>query len=283
MQNSNKKKFNLIDLDSVIRNQKNEFISKLPQFVINIMKKIIKQDDLNKLIINNNDKHGIEFVNACINDLGVNINIINEENIPDKGNFIFVSNHPLGGVDVGVVIAIISHKYKNLKAVANEILSNVDKFKEIIIEVGVFSKTDIQSIKKMNDIYSSNEIQIYILPSGLVSRKTKGIVKDLPWKHSFIKNAVKYERDVIPILVDDKNSRKFYFIANLRKLLKIKMSIETIFIPAEIFKKRNKTIDVYIGKPISYKTFDKSKSPKKWALAVQDIVYELKTSQASSA
>jgi len=211
-----------------------------------------------------------------MNDLNVNINVINEENIPDKGKFIFVSNHPLGGVDVGVAIATITKKHKNLKAVANEILSNVDKFKDIIIEVGVFSKTDIQSIKKMNDIYASDEVQIFILPAGLVSRKTKGVIRDLPWKHSFIKNAVKYQRDVIPIFVDDTNSKKFYFIANLRKLLKIKMSLETIFIPAELFKKRNKTINLIVGKPISYKTFDKSKSPKNWALTIQDIVYDLK-------
>ncbi len=276
MQKNNTSNLKLIDIDSVIRKQKNKFISKLPQFIINIIKRIIKQDGLNQFIINHNDKKGIDFVNACMDDLNININVINEENIPDKGKFIFVSNHPLGGVDVGVVIATISKKHKNLKAVANKILSNVEHFKDLIIEVGVFSKTDIQSIKKMNDIYASEELQIYILPSGLVSRKTKGVVKDLDWKHSFIRNAIKYQRDIIPIFVDDKNSRKFYFIANLRKLLKIKMSIETIFIPAEIFKKRNKTINLIVGKPISYKTFDKSKSSRNWALTVQNIVYELK-------
>jgi len=276
MQKNKAPELKLIDLDSVIRNQKSKFISKLPQFVINLIKRIIKQDGLNQFIIDNNDKEGIDFVNACMNDLNVNINVINEENIPDKGKFIFVSNHPLGGVDVGVVIATITKKHKNLKAVANEILSNVDKFKDIIIEVGVFSKTDIQSIKKMNDIYASDEVQIFILPAGLVSRKTKRVVRDLPWKHSFIKNAVKYRRDIIPIFVDDTNSKKFYFIANLRKFLKIKMSLETIFIPAELFKKRNKTINLIIGKPISYKLFDRSKSPKKWALTIQNLVYNLK-------
>jgi len=266
----------LIDLDTLVRSQKSKFIRNLPQFIINMMKRIIKQEGLNKFITDFHDKSGVDFNNACMNDLNMTINVINEENIPDKGRFIFVSNHPLGAVDVGIVIQAISKKHKKIKAVANKLLANVENLKEILIEVSVFSKTDVKAIKKMNDIYASDDIQIYILPSGLVSRKSKGVVKDLPWKHSFIKNAINYQRDVIPIFVDDKNSKKFYFIANLRKFLRIKLSLETIFIPAEIFKKRNKTIKLIIGKPISYKTFNKSKSPRNWALTIQEMVYNLK-------
>lgn len=276
MQNITNPDIKPIDIDSLIKNQKNKFIKNLPQFLINLIKRIIKQDGLNKLIIDNHDKNGIEFNNACMKDLNISYNIVNKENIPDKGHFIFVSNHPLGAADVGVIIEMLSKKYKNIKTVGNKLLGNVENLKDILIEVGVFTKTDVKSIKKMNDIYADKDVQIYILPSGMVSRKDKGVIKDLPWKHSFIRNAVKFQRDIIPIFVDDRNTNKFYFIARLRKFFKIKLSIESLFIAGELFKKRNKTIPLIVGKVISYKIFDKSKSVRDWALTVQDIVYDLK-------
>ena len=48
-----------------------------------------------------------------------------------------------------------------------------------------------------------------------------------------------------------------------------------LYLADEIFKNRHKTFKVTIGKPISWETFDKSKSPSEWAEHVKDIVYKL--------
>jgi len=47
----------------------------------------------------------------------------------------------------------------------------------------------------------------------------------------------------------------------------------------ELFNKRNKTIKVKIGEPISYQVFDKYKTHYEWAQFVKEQVYNLKSSQ----
>ena len=56
----------------------------------------------------------------------------------------------------------------------------------------------------------------------------------------------------------------------------IKVNIELILLPGEMFKKRNKTIKVKIGIPIPYQKFDKTFSHFEWAQKVRKHVYDLK-------
>jgi len=42
-----------------------------------------------------------------------------------------------------------------------------------------------------------------------------------------------------------------------------------------------KHFDIYIGKPIPWQTFDKSRTPYEWAQWVQQEVYKLSPSQPS--
>ena len=55
--------------------------------------------------------------------------------------------------------------------------------------------------------------------------------------------------------------------------------IELIYLPDEMFNSKNKTFDIYIGKPIPWQTFDKSKSLQEWAQIVKEKVYQIKKNQ----
>ena len=48
-----------------------------------------------------------------------------------------------------------------------------------------------------------------------------------------------------------------------------------LFLVDEMYKNVHKTFRVSIGKPISWKTFDNTKTPMEWAKIVEDKVYEL--------
>jgi hypothetical protein len=61
----------------------------------------------------------------------------------------------------------------------------------------------------------------------------------------------------------------------VRQLFGIKINIELMLLPREMFRKRNKTIKVKIGKPIRYQMFDESLSHRDWAQKVRSHVYEL--------
>ena len=61
----------------------------------------------------------------------------------------------------------------------------------------------------------------------------------------------------------------------MSKRLGIKFNIAMLFLVDEMYKNVHKEFTIKIGKPIPWQTFDKSKTPKQWALYVEDKVYEL--------
>ena len=111
--------------------------------------------------------------------------------------------------------------------------------------------------------------------NGLCSRRQNGVIRDLDWKKTFIVKSVQFQRDVIPVHFEGRNSDFFYNLANLCKVLGIKFNIAMLYLADEMLKNRHKTFTVTFGKPIPWQTFDKSKTPAEWAQYVKDIVYKL--------
>jgi putative hemolysin len=114
-----------------------------------------------------------------------------------------------------------------------------------------------------------------MFPAGLCSRMTNGVIRDIPWKKTFISKSVEAQRDVVPIHFSGQNSNFFYKLANFCKKAGIKFNIAMLFLVDEMYKNVHGKFTVTIGKPIPWQTFDKSKSPAAWAQWVQDKVYEL--------
>ena len=71
------------------------------------------------------------------------------------------------------------------------------------------------------------------------------------------------------------NSERFYRIANICKMLHLKVNIAMLYLADEMFRNEGKTFKIKIGKPIAWQTFDRSKSPQEWAKYVEDLVYKL--------
>ena len=185
-----------------------------------------------------------------------------------------MANHPLGGFDGMVLIHIIGKYFKNIKFLVNDILMNIFNIEEFFIPVNTFGSQSVEYVKRIEEEYAS-DAQILNFPAGLCSRKIKGRILDLEWKKSFINKAIKHKRNIIPLHFGGRNSNFFYNLANFRKFLGIKTNIELFFLPDELYTQKNKTILVKFGNPISYRTFNKSKTHKEWAKWVKDKAYAL--------
>ena len=113
----------------------------------------------------------------------------------------------------------------------------------------------------MDRTYASEEC-IIVFPAGLVSRKQNGLVRDLEWKKSFVTQAVDHGRMIQPVFIEGENSKFFYNFAMWRKRLGIKVNIEMLFLPDEMFKARKETIKIHFSKPFDSVLLDKSKSDR---------------------
>ena len=60
-----------------------------------------------------------------------------------------------------------------------------------------------------------------------------------------------------------------------RKKAGIKANFEMLYLVDEMYKQKNKTINIILGKPISYNTFDKNFTDQQWAEKLKNHVYSL--------
>ncbi len=262
-----------LNITEVIRSKNPGLVKLLPNFVLNYLKRIIHEKDLNSAIFRNRDLFGVNFVDAIIKEFGAIIKVTNPENIHKTGRYIIASNHSLGGLDGLTLMNVIGKVRKDIVFPVNDILMFLPNLNELFIPINKHGK-NTENINIIDKTFESDTL-ILFFPAGLVSRKQKHGIMDLEWKKTFISKAVKYKRDIIPVYIDGKNSNFFYNLANLRKKLGIKANIEMLYLVNEMYKQKNKTINIIIGKPISYKTFDKSLRFNEWAQKIRKYVYSL--------
>ncbi|HOK21179.1 MAG TPA: 1-acyl-sn-glycerol-3-phosphate acyltransferase [Bacteroidales bacterium] len=265
----------LIDIRKVIGDKNPNLLKILPNFVINYIKNIVHEDEINAHIANNKDIFGVQFVENTLFDLfGVKIQYQGLENLKNSERYIVASNHPMGGLDGLAIMYVVSKINPNIKVPVNDLLLYIPNLKPIFLPVNKHGKQSSDAAIEMEKAYNSDAAIIYF-PAGLASRKINGKIMDLEWKKSFIQKARQYHRDIIPVYISGKNSNFFYNLANFRKKLAIKSNIEMFFLSNEMFKQKDKNIKIIFGEPISYNFFDKSKTDKEWAQYVKDIVYKL--------
>ncbi|MDX9811718.1 MAG: 1-acyl-sn-glycerol-3-phosphate acyltransferase [Bacteroidales bacterium] len=263
-----------IDVREVLRSKNPSLERLIPGFMINYLRRIVHQDELNDFL----EKHGhlkdAGFIQAGLDYFGITYSVTGRENIPSAGRYIFVSNHPLGGLDGLVFIHELSKHLSGLKFPVNDILMNITNLSGIFLPVNKHGAQDRTSARLLEDAYASDN-QILYFPAGLCSRKKKGVIRDLKWHKSFIVKSVQYQRDVVPCFFSGRNSEFFYKLSNIRKFLGIKANIEMLYLVDELFRQQGKTISLTFGTPISWKTFDTTKKAVEWADWVKMVSYSL--------
>ena len=264
-----------IDLDNIIENKSPKLKKRIPKFVLNYLKRKVHIDELNHILDIYEDKYGVDFMNAVVEYFNLTIITSGLEELSLNERFIFVSNHPLGGLDGICLSSILGTRYNHqIKYIVNDLLYYIENLKPIFIPVNKHGAQSKEVSMMTDEAYNSND-QIITFPAGLCSRKMKGEIIDLNWQKSFIQKSIKYQRNIVPIYFDGKNSTFFYRFANLRKSLGVKFNLEMLFLPDEMFKQKGSTFKVLFGEPIPYSTFDKSKSISEWSNYVREKVYLL--------
>jgi putative hemolysin len=265
-----------IDVKNVLYS-KNPTLSKaIPGFAINYLKKVVHQDELNEFLEKFGHLKDSELIAAGLKHFEIKFKVTGSENIPNSGRYIFVSNHPLGGLDGLVFIHELSKHFPDIKFPVNDILTNIKNLSGIFLPVNKHGAQAKEAAIMIEEAYKS-ECQILYFPAGLCSRKKRGVIKDLQWHKSFITKSIQHNRDIVPAFFSGRNSNFFYNLASIRKFLGLKANIEMLYLADEMFKQKNKEINLVFGKAIPWETFDKTRSAPEWADWVKSKSYDLES------
>jgi putative hemolysin len=273
---SGRSNFKIIDVRRVLLAKNPKLGRIIPSFLFNYLEKTIHQDELNGFLDESGHLKDVELVDAALKFFQIKYKVYGTENIPLSGRHIFVSNHPLGGLDGLVFIHEMAEHYASIKFPVNDILTIIENLSGLFLPVNKHGIQNKDAVRILEQTYAS-ESQILYFPAGLCSRKSKGVIKDLRWHKSFITKAVQHKRDVVPAFFSGRNSDFFYNLANIRSMLGIKANIEMMYLPDEMFRQKGKEISLIFGKPISWSLFDGTKTALEWAEWVKLKTYALES------
>lgn len=265
-----------IDLDAVLRKRAPGAYRRIPKFLVRWLERTICQDELNGVLERTRGKRGSEFCAATLADL--DISYTTQGTLPDTSdrNVLIVSNHPLGALDGIAMIDWATRMFgTEVRFVVNDLLMAVKPLEPVFLPVnkhGRQNRTDAANIEK---VFSDPNIPIVVFPAGLCSRKGKEGIADLKWQKMFVNKAVQYKRDIIPVHFSGRNSAFFYNFARFRQKIGIKLNIEMIYLPREIFRSRGTSYVITVGKTLSWKKFKGGAEAAKEAQAVRKTVYSL--------
>jgi len=253
----------------------------VPGFLIRYLERIVHVKQMNAFLRKYPDLEGYDFIRRVLDEeLCCTASIEGMENIPTDGKpVIFASNHPLGGLD-GMIIAQMIHESRKekreLKVIVNELLMFMKPIAGLWAPVSKTGSLSKEQVLQQQAMWES-ETDVLTFPAGACSRLQRinhtWLIQDLEWQKNFIQRAREYQRNIVPIYFEGKNSRFFYALAYIRKLLRIPVNIEMLYLVDEMYGAHGKHFRVHVLPPIPYTTFDNSKTPKQWAQYVKSIVY----------
>ena len=263
-----------IDVDKVLRTRLPRHYRYIPRFAVRWLERTICQDQLNAILLKMAGKNSVDAASAALTEMGITIDEKGLEQLPE-GRYMFVSNHPLGGLDGLALISLIGNRYeRHIKFLVNDLLMAVEPLRGVFLPVNKYGSQSRATATQIEEALKSDD-QFITFPAGLCSRmQPDGTIADLPWQKAAVNHAVNYQRDIVPIYFDACNSKFFYRFAKWRKKLGIKFNIELIFLPKEMIKQCGSTLHVIIGEPIPWTSLD-ARAPKKEAARLRDIVYSM--------
>lgn len=254
---------------------------RIPAFIVRRLEKLICQDKLNEMLRVAYPRRGAEFCRAVLDHLNVTVEIEHAERLPEPSErLLYVSNHPLGGLDGMALIDWVTARHGvEPRFVVNDLLMAVEPLTDVFLPI---NKHGSQSRKSVVDIDAAmkSDRPVIVFPAGLCSRRQSGSVADLKWNKMFVQQAVRWNRTVVPLRFCGENSPRFYRCALLREKVGIKFNIEMALLPSEVFRAAGKTFKVVCGDPVPPTAL--AGDPRAHAAALRQYVIDLKSSDSKS-
>lgn len=266
-----------IDVRKVLESKLGGKIRFVPKCVLNRLRKILHEDEINEYLESVKDIKGAKWLEATRKYLDMRITVEGEDNLPpaENGPYTFVCNHPLGGPDgIGIGAVLAKHYGDKLKYLVNDFLLFLPGLKPLCIPINKTGGQSRSLPQLVREGFESDN-NIFMFPAGLCSRRHGGGIHDLEWKKTFIVRSVAAKRDIVPMHFSGRNSDRFYRIARLCEIFHSPINFAMLFLADETYRNRHKDFVLKVGKPIPWKTFDKSKTGSEWAAYVESICYSL--------
>ena len=238
----------MLDFNDILRHRLGR---ELPRCVVRRLERLLHIGEINHILLTGQGLPPQEFLRYVFHLLDVRYDLRQTARLYDD-RYIFVANHPFGALDGMMLADWILGRWGDVGVVVNDILSYIEPLRELWIPVNKYGRQ--RSAEHYRSTMESATKQILIFPAGMCSRWQSGRVADLEWQARFVKDALQYDRCVVPVFVDGALSRRFYNIYRLRRMLRIEANVELLLLVDELFAQRGARVSMVVGQPIDMRS-----------------------------
>lgn len=238
-----------IDVEVVLREKAPRLARWIPRPLIEWLRRTIHERELNHIYASYWELAPQPFIRACFGEWQVSYSIEGLDGLDPAGRYLFVANHPFGGMD-GLMLAdkLIEH-FGDVRVVVNDILRHVTPLEPLWVPVNKHGAQSLSYARRFEEAFSG-DLPVLTFPAGLCSRRIGGRITDTEWRPSFLKKAAASNRQIVPIFVEGRLSNFFYNLSWIRKALGVKANIEMLWLPDEMFSQQGRHFRMRVGRPI---------------------------------
>lgn len=201
------------------------------------------------------DAEGRDFPARALDELGIRYQTPAEglQNIPRRGATVLIANHPFGGIEGLILMALLEQLRPDVKFLANQLLMRIPELHSRLIPVDPFNHNDsaLQNLRSLRQAVNwvGSGGALVIFPAGEVSsyQPTRGSVSDPPWNTAAARILRRTGASAVPVYFPGRNSLGFQLAGLLHPQLR------TALLPRELLNKRNRQVELRIGGAIAPK------------------------------
>lgn len=237
-----------LDVQALFLAKNPRLARRLPATVVRALERVIHQRELRGFVGANLDCPGCEFVDRALAFLGVRVESSGSDRLPADARAVFSANHPTGGVDGLAMMHLLCRRYGTMRVPANDLLLALAPMRELLAAVDKYGSNRARA-SSYEAMYAS-EAPVLVFPAGRTARERGGRLREYAWDKSFVKQARRHGRVIVPVHLSGRNSDRFYAIWRLRRAMRIGTNLEMFLLVDELFRRRGETVRVRFGAPI---------------------------------
>ena len=268
-----------IDIAEVLRQKAPELSRRIPRFAVEWLRRTVHERDINHILASYWDLPPQEFIQACFREWQVTNSAHGLDRLDPAGRYLFVANHPFGGMDGMMLADKLIDRFGDARVVVNDLLMHVEPLRPLWIPVNKHGSQNSAYARRFDEAFAG-DLPILTFPAGLCSRRIGGRIADTEWKTNFLKKAAASGRTIVPVFVEGRLSDFFYRVDRIRKALGIRFNIEMLWLPDEMFSQQGRHFRIVVGDPVPAEELARFGSLREQAEAIRRKTYFLEKSLA---
>ncbi len=270
-----------IDVGAILASKAPKIAKWIPRPAVNWLRRTIHEKELNVIAENYWNQAPQDFIHTCFREWGVSYSISGLDRLPEEGRYLFVANHPFGGMDGMMLADKLIDRYGDVRVVVNDLLMYIEPLQPLWLPVNKHGSQNTAYARRMEEAMFG-ELPVLTFPAGLCSRNIGGRITDLEWKVNFLKKAYASQRQIVPVFVEGRLSKFFYRVDRIRKFLGVKFNIEMLWLPDEMLSQKGRHFRLIVGEPIAMSELQEYGSLREQADFVREKCYALEKTGTKS-